>query len=163
MLPLNCSNATSTYAKRRSPKRPPNLFSLAAIFGMVAMPFLSRGVWFSPKLSYHRIISLAVYLPIFYFSFYQKTNLHCYCLLLYWSCRVETEDVQNQLLIIYQGVHITYFTRNVTTAWFDIKMFIVYNRNLNQYIHHTLAHFWQLVDLILMKSAHMALAALTIF
>ena len=32
------------------------------IFGMAVMPFLCRGVWFSPKLSYHRIISLAVYL-----------------------------------------------------------------------------------------------------
>ena len=51
---------------------------LGNIFGMAAMPFLCRGVWFSPKLSYHRIVSLALYLPIFNFSFYQKTNFHLY-------------------------------------------------------------------------------------
>ena len=45
---------------------------------MAAIPFLCRGVWFSPKLSHHRNASLAVYLPIFYFSFCQKTNLHVY-------------------------------------------------------------------------------------
>ena len=38
---------------------------------MAAMPFLCRGVWFSPKLSYHRTVSLAIYLPIFYFGFCQ--------------------------------------------------------------------------------------------
>ena len=32
----------------------------------------------SPKLSYHRIVSLALYLPILYFSFYRKKNLHLY-------------------------------------------------------------------------------------
>ena len=37
------------------------------------MPFLCSGIWFSPKLSYHRIISLAVFLPMLSFSFYQKT------------------------------------------------------------------------------------------
>ena len=36
---------------------------------MVVMPFFCIGVWFSPKLAYHIIISLALYLPIFYFSF----------------------------------------------------------------------------------------------
>ena len=30
------------------------------------------------KISYHRNVSLAVYLPILYFSFCQKTNLHLY-------------------------------------------------------------------------------------
>ena len=35
------------------------------IFGMVVMPLLCRGVWFSPKLSYHQNVSLAIYLPIF--------------------------------------------------------------------------------------------------
>ena len=34
--------------------------------------------FFSPKLSYLRNVSLAVYLPIFYISFCQKTNLHLY-------------------------------------------------------------------------------------
>ena len=61
-----------------------------SFFGMAVMPFLCRGVWFSPKLSYHRIISWAVYLPIFYFSFCQKKQICicinglgclCYCLL----------------------------------------------------------------------------------
>ena len=33
---------------------------------------------FFTKISYHRNVSLAVYLPIFYFSFCQKTNLHLY-------------------------------------------------------------------------------------
>ena len=33
---------------------------------------------FLPKLSYHRNVSLAGYLPILYFSFSQKTNLHLY-------------------------------------------------------------------------------------
>ena len=33
---------------------------------------------FFTKISYHRNVSLAVYLPIFYFSVYQKTNLHLY-------------------------------------------------------------------------------------
>ena len=28
---------------------------------MAVMPFLCRGVWFSSKLSYHRIVSLAIY------------------------------------------------------------------------------------------------------
>ena len=42
------------------------------------MPFLYTGVWFSTKLSYHRNVSLAVYLPISYFSFYQKTNFLLY-------------------------------------------------------------------------------------
>ena len=43
------------------------------IFVMAAMPFLCSSIWFSPKLSYHRIISLAVFLPMLSFSFYQKT------------------------------------------------------------------------------------------
>ena len=38
-----------------------NILSDRIIFGMAAMPFLCRGVWFSPKLSYHRNESLAVY------------------------------------------------------------------------------------------------------
>ena len=46
------------------------------LFRMSVTPFLCRGVWISPKWSYHRIVSLAVYLPIFYLSFYQQTNLH---------------------------------------------------------------------------------------
>ena len=33
---------------------------------------------FLTKISYNRNVSLAVYLPIFYFSFCQKTNLHLY-------------------------------------------------------------------------------------
>ena len=48
------------------------------VFGMSIMPFLCRGVWFLPKLSHHRNVSLSVYLPIFYFSFCQKTSLHLY-------------------------------------------------------------------------------------
>ena len=46
---------------------------MISIFGMAAMPFLFRGVWFSPKQSYHSNISLVVYLPILNFSFCQKT------------------------------------------------------------------------------------------
>ena len=42
------------------------------------MPFLFRRVWFLPKLSYQRITRLVIYLPIFFFSFYQKINLHFY-------------------------------------------------------------------------------------
>ena len=60
-------------AVHRTADDPPTLF-----FGMAAMPFLCRGVCFLPKLSYHRIISLAVHLPLFYFSFYQNTNFHLY-------------------------------------------------------------------------------------
>ena len=48
------------------------------IFGMAAMPFLCSGIWFSPKLSHHRIISLAVFLPRLIIYFYQETNLHLY-------------------------------------------------------------------------------------
>ena len=33
---------------------------------------------FLPKLSHHRNVSLALYLPILYFLFCQKTNLHLY-------------------------------------------------------------------------------------
>ena len=47
------------------------------IFGMVAMPFLCRGVWFLPKLSYHRNVSLTVYLPICQFFFLSKS---CICI-----------------------------------------------------------------------------------
>ena len=50
----------------------------ADFFGMAALSFLCRGVWFSPKLSYHRNVSL----PIFYF-FDKKTNLHLY--VWYWQ------------------------------------------------------------------------------
>ena len=62
------------------------------LFGMAAMPFLCRRVWFSPKLPHHRNVSLAVYLPIFYFLFDQKTYIatpllchspQCYHCLLY--------------------------------------------------------------------------------
>ena len=49
---------------------------ISKLFGIAA--FLCRGVWFSPKLSYHRNVSLIVYLPIVYFSFYQKTNFPLY-------------------------------------------------------------------------------------
>ena len=45
---------------------------------MAAMPFLCRGVLFLPKLSYHRNVSLAVYLPIFCLSFYRKTKFYLY-------------------------------------------------------------------------------------
>ena len=48
------------------------------ILGMADMPFLCRDLYFLPKLSYHRNVSLAVYSPILYFSFCQKTNLHSY-------------------------------------------------------------------------------------
>ena len=54
------------------------LFPSKLIFGMAAIPFHCRGVWISPKLSFHRNVSLAVNLPNFYFSFYQKTNFHLY-------------------------------------------------------------------------------------
>ena len=53
-------------------------FSVCLIFGIAAMPFLCRGVWVSTKLSYHRYVNLVVYLPMFHFSFCQKTNLHLY-------------------------------------------------------------------------------------
>ena len=43
------------------------------IFEMAAMPFLCRDPFFT-KISYHRNVSLAVYLPIFYFSFRQKNK-----------------------------------------------------------------------------------------
>ena len=43
------------------------------------MPFLCRGVPFSTKLSYHRNVSLAVYSPIFYVSFCQKTYIKYWC------------------------------------------------------------------------------------
>ena len=46
-------------------------------FEMAIMPFLYRG-FFKPKLSYHRNVSLVVYLPHFYFSFCQKTISHLY-------------------------------------------------------------------------------------
>ena len=44
------------------------------IFGMAVMPFLYRDLSFLTKFSYHRNLSLAVYLPILFFSFCQKTN-----------------------------------------------------------------------------------------
>ena len=47
------------------------------IFWMAVMPFLCRDPFFI-KISYHRNVSLAVYLPIFYFSFCQKTNFNLY-------------------------------------------------------------------------------------
>ena len=43
----------------------PNWLLLEPLFGMAVMPFTCRRVWFSPKLSYHVIISLAVYLSAF--------------------------------------------------------------------------------------------------
>ena len=52
--------------------------SLISFFGMAAMPFLCRGVWFLLNLSYHRNVSWAVYLPNYYFYICQKTNLHLY-------------------------------------------------------------------------------------
>ena len=39
------------------------------VFGRAAMPFLCRDLSFLPKLTYHRNVSVAVYLPIFFFSF----------------------------------------------------------------------------------------------
>ena len=48
------------------------------LFWNGSMPFLCRDLSFLPKSSYHENVSLAVYLPIFFFSFCQKTNLHLY-------------------------------------------------------------------------------------
>ena len=53
------------------------LSHLSTIMGMAAMPFLCRGVWFLPKLSYHINVSLAINLPIFYLSFCQKNICIC--------------------------------------------------------------------------------------
>ena len=58
------------------------LEGLGNIFGISVMPSFCRGVlggvWFSPKLSYHRIKSLAVYLPIFLLCFYFGIRLSSY-------------------------------------------------------------------------------------
>ena len=51
-------------------------FTYWLIFGMEATPFLCRDPFFT-KITYHRNVSLVVYLPIFYFSFCQK-KLHLY-------------------------------------------------------------------------------------
>ena len=73
-------------------KCPKEMLGSMVLFGMAAMPFLSRDP-FSPKLSYHRNASLAVYLPIkcanstvtkinlhenIFQSFPNKKNLSCY-------------------------------------------------------------------------------------
>ena len=53
-----------------------NIFENNFWNGNHAIPL--RGVWFSPKLSFHRNISMDVYLPIFNFSFYRK-NKFSFC------------------------------------------------------------------------------------
>ena len=65
------------------------------LFGMAVMPLLWRYVGF---LSYHRKVSLAVNLPMFLFSFYQKTDLNLYKwarqhLLLFTFCRQFSDDL----------------------------------------------------------------------
>ena len=80
-LSLNTNNFQNSFWLKeagRSSVIQPSCSHNFSLFGMAAMPFLTRGVLFSPKLSQYRITSLAVYLPIFYFSFYQKTNLYFY-------------------------------------------------------------------------------------
>ena len=99
---------------------------------MASMPFLCRGDWFSPKLSYHRIVSLALYLPIFYFSFYQKTNLH-----LYKGAR---------LTLIYTLTDIN-IRRTLLGTWISIKIWRIHAifenlRNKSYILNGTIPHTW---------------------
>ena len=112
-----------------------------------------QSVFFSPKLSNHRNVSLAVYLKIFYFSFCQKIcingpGFHCHCLLfsndlvskyfvptcfniLYTLPNLCTAIPCNviigcfsQLLKVALFQRLPYFTRSKCVAWVNpIKLF----------------------------------------
>ena len=55
------------------------------LVGMATMPILSGETLFFTKISYHRNVSLAVFLPILSFSFCQKKICICIIIVTYWS------------------------------------------------------------------------------
>ena len=97
--------------------------SIWNIFGMAAMPFLHRGVQFSPKLSYHRNVSLAVNLPIFFFFVKKQICIcingpgcRCYCLLF--------SDYLGSKYLVTTCFKFWNCIKWYGTNWFDIFVFL---------------------------------------
>ena len=81
------------------------------LFGMAVMPLLCRYVDF---LLYHRKVSLAVNLPMFLISLYQKTSLHLYKwarlpLLLFTFCQQFSDDLYTCHLLFQNVAFLCYF------------------------------------------------------